>query len=75
MQLDQEQQYSYNRYLDYLHFKASEALSIKEESDIKLLMDVAKNAINKGLDDNTIADITGLDLEEIQVIRLNLKKK
>ena len=29
MRLDKEQQYGYNRYLDYLHYKASEILSLR----------------------------------------------
>jgi len=33
MRLNKEQQYNYNRYLDYLHLKASEALSFKAEQE------------------------------------------
>jgi predicted transposase/invertase (TIGR01784 family) len=33
MRLNEEQQYGYNRYLDYLHYKASEALSLKAEQE------------------------------------------
>jgi hypothetical protein len=33
MDLNQEQRYGYNRYSDYLHVKASEALSLKIEAE------------------------------------------
>ncbi|WP_027003993.1 hypothetical protein, partial [Hugenholtzia roseola] len=33
MRLNQEQTYGYNRYLDYLHVKASEALSLKIQQE------------------------------------------
>jgi hypothetical protein len=37
-------------------------------------VEIATNAINKGANDQFIADITGLSLEHIQEIRANLKK-
>jgi hypothetical protein len=67
--LDREQQYGYNRYLDYLHLKASEALSMKIETEEKIKIEIAKNAIKKGLDNQTISDITGLPLEQIATLR------
>jgi predicted transposase/invertase (TIGR01784 family) len=33
MRLPQDDQFSYNRYLDYLHYKASEMLSLKSEAE------------------------------------------
>ena len=73
MRLDREQQYGYNRYLDYLHLKASEALSMKIEAEEKVRrsekIEIAKNAIKKGLDNQTISDITGLPLEQIATLR------
>jgi predicted transposase/invertase (TIGR01784 family) len=91
MRLNKEQHYSYNRYLDYLHFKASEALSLKAEQEElleKQLQDareeerikaeynsrkeIAKKAIEKGFDDDTIASLTGLSVVEIQEIRRNM---
>jgi len=73
MRLDREQQYGYNRYLDYLHLKASEALSMKIEAEEKVRrsekIEIAKNAIKKGLDNQTISDITGLPLEQVATLR------
>ncbi len=84
MRLPKDEQYSYNRYKDYLHYKASEMLTIKEEEKwrmreaedlarqgerLKEKMDIAKNAILKGADDQFITDITGLSLEQIEGIR------
>jgi len=72
MRLDREQQYGYNRYLDYLHLKASEALSLQIEAEEKVRrsekIEIAKNAIKKGLDNQTISDITGLPLEQIATL-------
>ena len=79
MRLDKEQQYGYNRYLDYLHYKASEILSLRLEAEDKVRQDrnveVAKNAIIKGAEDTFIADITGLTLGQIEEIRADLSKK
>lgn len=77
MRLDKEQQYGYNRYLDYLHLKASEVLSLKIEAEEKVrnekAIEVAKKAILKGFDSNTIADLTDLSLESIELLRKELK--
>lgn len=79
MRLDKEQQYGYNRYLDYLHYKASEILSLRLEAEDKVRQDrnveIAKNAIIKGAEDTFIADITGLTLGQIEEIRANLPEK
>ncbi|TAH30324.1 MAG: Rpn family recombination-promoting nuclease/putative transposase [Cytophagales bacterium] len=73
MRLDKEQQYGYNRYLDSLHLKASEALSLKIEEEEKVRKDekyeIAKNLIVLGLDDATITKGTGLTLAEIESLR------
>jgi len=78
MRLDKEQQYGYNRYLDYLHLKASEVLSLKIEAEEKVrnekAIEVAKKAILKGFDSNTIADLTDLSLESIELLRKELKQ-
>ena len=78
MRLDKEQQYGYNRYLDYLHYKASEILSLRLEAEDKVRQDrnveIAKNAIIKGAEDTFIADITGLTLGQIEEIRADLSK-
>jgi predicted transposase/invertase (TIGR01784 family) len=79
MRLDNEQQYGYNRYLDYLHYKASEILSLRLEAEDKVRQDrnieIAKNLMIKGSDDTFITDITGLTLGQIEEIRADLSKK
>ncbi|MDW8205915.1 MAG: PD-(D/E)XK nuclease family transposase, partial [Cytophagales bacterium] len=42
MRLDKEQQYGYNRYLDYLHYKASEALTLRLEQEALLRQKIAE---------------------------------
>jgi predicted transposase/invertase (TIGR01784 family) len=73
MRLDIAQHYGYNRYLDYLHLKASEAFSLKMEAEEKVRheekMEIAKNGILKGYDNRTISDITGLTMEQITQLR------
>jgi len=74
MRLDKEQQYGYNRYLDYLHYKASEILSLRLEAEDKVRQDrnveIAKNFIVMGLDNITIAKGTGLTVEQIEYLRI-----
>ena len=69
MRLDKEQQYGYNRYLDYLHVKASEALTLKIEAEEKVKQEIAKNLMAMGLDNATIAKGTGLTLAQIEQLR------
>ena len=90
MRLPKDDQFSYNRYLDYLHYKASEILTIKDEEKWRLKeaeetarqserqnrnIEIAENAIIKGANDEFIADITGLSLGQIEEIRIQLAKK
>ena len=74
MRLDKEQQYGYNRYLDYLHYKASEILSLRLEAEDIVRQDrnveIAKNFIVMGLDNITIAKGTGLTVEQIEHLRI-----
>jgi predicted transposase/invertase (TIGR01784 family) len=75
MRLAKEQQYSYSRYLEYLHWKASEALSLNVELENKLRqrnIEIAKNSIMIGLTNEVIMQITGLSLSEIEQIRREL---
>jgi predicted transposase/invertase (TIGR01784 family) len=78
MRLDKEQQYGYNRYLDYLHYKASEILSLRLVAEDKVRQDrnveIAKNLMIKESEDTFITDITGLTLGQIEEIRANLPK-
>ena len=79
MRLPQNEQYSYNRYLDRLHLKASEMLSLQEEAEYKVKvnrdMENAKNGILKGYDNNTIADLTNLTFEQIDDLRKTILDK
>jgi predicted transposase/invertase (TIGR01784 family) len=79
MRLPQDDQFSYNRYLDYLHYKASEMLSLKSEAEDIVRqnrnIEIAKNAISKGVANQIIADITGLSLVQVEQIRIDLAKK
>ena len=74
MRLDKEQQYGYNRYLDYLHYKASEILSLRLVAEDTVRQDrnieIAKNFIVMGLDNITIAKGTGLTVEQIEHLRI-----
>jgi len=74
MRLEKEDQYGYNRYMDSLSLKASEAFSLKSEAEFKVREDekieLAKKSILKGLNNELIAEITGLTIEKIQELRL-----
>ncbi len=78
MRLTKDDEYSYNRYLDYLHYKASEILSLKSEAEYKIRDDekllIVKNAILNNLSDQIIADITNLEIKKIIEIRTALGK-
>jgi predicted transposase/invertase (TIGR01784 family) len=73
MRLNKEQQYGYNRYLDYLHLKASEAFSLQIEAEEKIrnqkAIEIAKNAVAEGLDNQVIARLTSLSFEQIEQLR------
>ena len=73
MRLPQDDQYSYNRYMEYLSYKASEILSLKSEAEYRVIkareIEIAKKGILKGFDNQTIADLTDLTIEEIDEIR------
>ncbi|MCU0445973.1 MAG: Rpn family recombination-promoting nuclease/putative transposase [Microscillaceae bacterium] len=73
MRLDKEQQYGYNRYLDYLHLKASEALSLRVEAEEKIRKDkaleIAKKLLQSPLSAEDIANYTGLTIVQIEQLR------
>jgi predicted transposase/invertase (TIGR01784 family) len=73
MRLDKEQYFAYNRYLDYLHVKASDALTLRIEAEDKIrnekAIEIAKKFISIGLDSKTIANGTGLTVEQIEQLR------
>ena len=78
MRLDKEDEYGYNRYLDSLHLKASEIFSLQTEAEFKVeerkTLEIANKSIIKGLDNETISDITGLSIDRIIALRNELKK-
>lgn len=77
MRLPKDDQYSYNRYLDYLHYKASEILSLQSEAEDRVRQDernirniaIVTKSIAKGFDNQTIADLTDMSIEQIEEIR------
>jgi predicted transposase/invertase (TIGR01784 family) len=73
MRLDREQQYGYNRYLDYLHLKASEALSLQIEAEEKVRrsekIEIAKKMLKRGTEIQIISEDTGLSIEQIETLR------
>jgi predicted transposase/invertase (TIGR01784 family) len=77
MRLPADDQYGYNRYLDSLHLKASEVFSLQTEAEFKVRdeekTEVAKKSILKGLDNETISEITDLTIEKIEELRNELK--
>ena len=79
MRLNEDDQYSHNRYMEYLSYKASEIFTLKLEAEDKVGQDEkikpAENLILKGTIDNQfIADVTGLTLKQIEAIRPIYKK-
>jgi predicted transposase/invertase (TIGR01784 family) len=73
MRLNKEQQYGYNRYLDYLHLKASEVLSLRAEAEEKIRKDekveIAKNMLADSEPIEKIVKYTGLTIEQIEALR------
>jgi predicted transposase/invertase (TIGR01784 family) len=67
MRLEKEEQYGYNRYLDSLHLKASEVFSLQTEAEYKVReedkIEIAKNLIINGIDNDLISKSTGLTIE------------
>ncbi|MEY4540806.1 MAG: hypothetical protein RLZZ306_2563 [Bacteroidota bacterium] len=74
MRLPKDDQYGYNRYLDSLHLKASEIFTLQIEAEFKVREDMAKKAILKGLDNDTISEITDLTIEQIIQMRFEINK-
>ena len=72
MRLDKNDQYGYNRYLDALHLKASEVFSLQTEAQYNIRAEIAKKGKAKGFDNQTIADLTDLSVEQVEEIRKNL---
>jgi hypothetical protein len=79
MRLPAGDKYNYNRYLEYLSYKASEMFSLKmaaeERVEERTKIDIAKNAILDGIDDQVISKITRLPIERIIEIRKSIEGK
>ncbi len=77
MRLDKDQHYAYNRYLDSLHLKASEAFTLQMEAEDKVRQDekhknsieIAKKLLKRGLSNIEIAEDTDLTIEQIEQLR------
>jgi predicted transposase/invertase (TIGR01784 family) len=83
MRLPQDDQFSYNRYLDYLHYKASEVISLQSEEEDRVRLDernirnitIATKSILKGFDNQTISDLTDMTVEQIEEVRTEIRQK
>ena len=83
MRLNENDQYSYNRYMEYLSYKASEILTLKSEAEdkvrenekLKNRIEFAEKLILKGFDNPTIVELTGLIIDAIEETRSLLAKK
>jgi predicted transposase/invertase (TIGR01784 family) len=85
MRLSKSQRSNYNRYLDYLHYKASEVLSLKSEEESRIREDerqkakmsekaeIARKMMLAGASDDFIAQMTDLPVEAIERLRAELK--
>ena len=74
MRLEKEDEYGYNRYLDSLHLKASEIFTLETEAKFQEReyekIEIAKKSIIKGLDNETISEITELPIDKIEELRV-----
>ncbi|MDK2564277.1 hypothetical protein QOZ84_12010 [Romboutsia sedimentorum] len=73
MSVDSKDRYMYEKRKESMLEKVSliESADQKgvEKGEYKKAIEIAQNAINNNLDDNTIKIITGLSLEEIKILR------
>ena len=78
MRLNKTDQYSYNRYMENLSYKASEILTLRLEAEDRVRkstkMEFAEKLILKGFDNSTIAELTGLKIEEVEEVRAKMAK-
>jgi predicted transposase/invertase (TIGR01784 family) len=77
MRLPKADEYSYNRYLDSLHLKESEMFTLQTEAEFKVREDekieLAKNGIIEGLNNEVLAKLTKLPIEKIEDIRKSIR--
>lgn len=69
MRLDKEQQYGYNRYLDYLHYKASEIFTLQVTARQDAQIEIAKSLLTTSLSNEEIAKHTRLTVEQVKRLR------
>jgi hypothetical protein len=83
MRLNEDDQYSYNRYMEYLSYKASEVFTLKSEAEDKIKeaerlknqIEFAEKLILKGFDNLAITELTGLTSDKTEEVRAKLIKK
>ena len=73
--LSEEDKKIYNRFQENRRIEMSVAYTAKQESRQERNIEIAKNAIAEGANDDFVAKITGLAIEEIQVLRANEQKR
>ncbi len=78
MRLNKTDQYSYNRYMENLSYKASEILTLRLEAEDRVRkstkMEVATKLVLKRFDNSTIAELTVLKIEEVEEVRAKMAK-
>ena len=74
MRLEKDEEYGYNRYLDSLHLKASEAFTLQTEAEFKVKEVIARKLILNGADNNLIFVSTDLTIVRIEELRNELRK-
>ncbi len=82
MRLEEKERYGYNRYLDSLHLKASEAFSLKvqarekgrKEGKEEGVIETAKNFLKNGISVEVVVNSTNLTREQVEKLKNELKK-
>ncbi len=74
MKLKEKERYGYNRYLDSLHLKASEAFSLKVQAEFKVQKRIAKKLLKNGASLEMIVASTDLTREQVEELKKELEK-
>ncbi len=73
MRLNEKERYGYNRHLDSLHLKASEAFSLKikykEEGRAEGIIETAKNLLKNGVSIEIVVNSTNLTREQVEKLK------
>ncbi len=72
--LSDEEKKMYDRSVENRRIEMSVEYTRELEAQYKAKIEIAKNAIEKGADNQFIADITGLDIGQIEQLRNTIKK-